>query len=98
MRFLNHVDVIEWLKTFNYKTSYDYDGDKRYFCFDDTKRGGKYTLMKYEGGTFTLHSKGENYCDDKEIEIGGNEWVSLFGEIERRSTKPLRSDPGCKTC
>ncbi|MBO1515077.1 hypothetical protein [Metabacillus bambusae] len=76
--FLNYRDIREWLKIFEYKTSYDYDGEKQYFCFDDTEKGGIYTLMKYSNGIFTLHSKGENYCEDKEVEINEDELVRFI--------------------
>lgn len=56
------LDAIRLLEEFNDVASYDYENEKRYFVFKDKERGGQYTLMNMNG-RWSIHGKGEDYCD-----------------------------------
>lgn len=76
MIFKSKKDIENWLTIF--KDYASFDGDKHYFVFDDKDRGGVLTLMLYEDGRFTLHGRGEAYCDDAENEIDNDDLVSFL--------------------
>lgn len=59
------LDAVRLLEEFKDVASYDNENEKHYFVFKDKQRGGKYTLMKKDG-RWSIHGKGEDYCDDGE--------------------------------
>lgn len=59
------LDAMQLLEEFTNIASYDYETEKHYFVFKDKERGGQYTLMKKEE-RWSIHGKGEHYCDDGE--------------------------------
>lgn len=59
------MDAMQLLEEFTNIASYDYENAKHYFVFKDKERGGQYTLMKKDE-KWSIHGKGENYCDDGE--------------------------------
>ncbi|MFB4165170.1 hypothetical protein ACE1TI_15440 [Alteribacillus sp. JSM 102045] len=60
------TDVEEMMNSFISFADYDENGQKYYFVFQDKKRGGQWTLMKTKN-KWSIHGKGENYCDPQEI-------------------------------
>ncbi len=56
-----HVD--EFISNFEKMASYDFEKEKHYFVFYDKERGGQLTLMKSKDNCWTIHGKGEKYCD-----------------------------------
>lgn len=69
---------MKWLENAERFFSYDPVGDKYYFIFDDVKRGGKYTLMRYSEGIFTIHGQGDSYCDETEKQLSFDEVCTLI--------------------
>lgn len=59
------LDAMQLLEEFTNLASYDAEKQKYYFVFQDKERGGQYTLMKKQN-RWSIHGKGENYCDDGE--------------------------------
>lgn len=71
------ADIKKWIADFTSHASYDEFGQKHYYILDDRKRNGVWTLMRYSDGTFTIHGKGEGYCDESEV-YKSNEEVIQF--------------------
>ena len=59
------LDAMHFLEDFTSIASFDYEKEKHYFVFKDKDRGGQYTLMK-KGELWSIHGKGEKYCDQGE--------------------------------
>ena len=59
------LDGMRLLENFTNISSYDDENEKHYFVFKDKERGGQYTLMKKDE-RWSIHGKGETYCDDGE--------------------------------
>lgn len=57
------LDAASFLETFADRSARDEAGGKRYFVFADRERGGVWTLMQYGDGAWTIHGRGETYCD-----------------------------------
>lgn len=76
MIFKSKKDIENWLPKF--KEYAAFDGEKHYLVFDDRDRGGIWTLMLYNDGQFTLHGRGDDYCDDTEKEITREELVGFI--------------------
>jgi len=66
-------DAEFFLDTFETVSSRDEVGNKRYFVLADRERGGQWTLMLYPDGTWTVHGKGESYCDPEETPLSRRE-------------------------
>ncbi|MFV8827335.1 hypothetical protein [Alkalihalobacterium sp. APHAB7] len=62
MSIRNKMHIERLLKSFCDWSEYDTIQLKHYFVFDDKVRGGMITLMKSEG-CWSIHGKGEKYCD-----------------------------------
>lgn len=71
------LDAIQFLEEFSNFVSYDYERQKYYFVFHDKVRGGQYTLMKKDG-RWSIHGKGENYCDEGETMMDDNDRLLNF--------------------
>ncbi len=68
---------MQFLEEFTDIASYDYENEKHYFVFKDKERGGQYTLMKKDE-RWSIHGKGENYCDDGETMMDDIDGLLLF--------------------
>ena len=69
-------DISCILDSFESIASWDPAGSKHYLVFEDRKRGGQWTLMKYgESGRFSVHGLGADYRDDAES------FFSATGEV-----------------
>lgn len=62
-------DAESFLVAFEQAASWDESGRKRYLVLEDRERGGIWTLMSYPDGSWTLHGKGEHYCDEGETTL-----------------------------
>lgn len=71
-------DVKQFLESFEETAAWDGEVGKRYFVFEDRERGGIWTLMRYADGTFTVHGKGESYCDEGEAALSAEEAVGFL--------------------
>jgi hypothetical protein len=90
MKLKNKKAVEVWLENFDKYASYDADRGKHYFVFDDVARGGQYTLMRYENGFFTIHSRGEDYCDSDETLLIYDEVIALVWKNRKHIHKEMR--------
>lgn len=68
---------MQFLEKFTDIASYDYENEKHYFVFKDKERGGQYTLMKKDE-RWSIHGKGENYCDDGETMMDDIDGLLVF--------------------
>ncbi|MGB8001859.1 MAG: hypothetical protein WCF60_17435 [Anaerobacillus sp.] len=59
-------DIEALLSNFEAVALYDGNGSKHYIVVSDFHRDGKCTVMKYNDGSFSIHGKGESYCDEME--------------------------------
>jgi hypothetical protein len=89
MLFYCYADVAEWLIDFDYKTSYDYVGDKHYFFFEDSK-GNTFTIMKYKDGAFTIHSKSKTHCDENELLISTDKLLKFVWKNRKEIHKVFK--------
>lgn len=86
------TDIKEILNNFEKHAEWDETGRKHYFFFHDQKRGGDITIMKYPEGSWTIHSKGETYCDENETLMEMQELVSLVWEHRKFVNKALEKE------
>ena len=71
------IDIAHFLTEFRNLSCYDSFGKKHYFIFDDFKRNGQWTLMLNYKNQWSLHGKGEHYCDESELFMKQEE-IELF--------------------
>lgn len=72
-------DIACILDSFETIASWDSTGSKHYLVFEDRKRGGQWTLMKYgDSGRFSVHGLGADYHDDAESFFSTSEEVVSF--------------------
>ncbi|HZG75630.1 MAG TPA: hypothetical protein VEZ72_07200 [Paenibacillus sp.] len=71
------LDAESFVETFEGRAAWDEAGGKRYFVFADRERGGVWTLMRYADGAWTIHGRGESYCDEGETPLAAEE-VAAF--------------------
>lgn len=83
-------DVEEFLNRFKNVARYDELGKKHYFVFDDNKRGGQWTLMHYENGSYSIHGKGKTYCDEEECYLSTVELTKLLWNNRKALNSTLR--------
>jgi hypothetical protein len=71
---------IDWvLENFTSFACRDAEGGKHYLVFEDRKRGGQWTLMKYGAGhLFSIHGLGEDYKDEEETFFEERDSVAAF--------------------
>jgi hypothetical protein len=62
-------DAEAFMETFSHSAQWDEIGEKWYLVLTDKERGGNWTLMHYPVGAWTLHGKGETYCDSAETPL-----------------------------
>ncbi|PPA69979.1 hypothetical protein [Jeotgalibacillus proteolyticus] len=72
-------DAENFISNYDACFTFDHDGKKYYFIFEDHERNGQWTLMHYESDNrWTVHSMGEDYCEDGETELENEELVSFI--------------------
>ncbi|MFB5663952.1 hypothetical protein [Alteribacillus sp. HJP-4] len=84
------ADIEVWLNEFVQTADYDETGNKYYFVFADKFRGGMWTLMN-TNGQWSLHGKGEAYCDNEEVFIQKDEAVTFLWK-HRAAVNKARSE------
>lgn len=67
----------QFLESFVAIAEFDAAKEKHYFVFDDKDRGGHITLMNTKG-IWSIHGKGDTYCDDDETYL---EREIVFGVV-----------------
>ncbi|MGG3801814.1 hypothetical protein [Metabacillus fastidiosus] len=99
MKIRNKKDIATLLNKFEEISQYDKQGEKHYIFFTDKERGGICTIMRYQDGSFTTHSRGNTYCDNEEKLMRTNELFSFiwrhrkaFSETVNRVRNSIRSD------
>src|SRR5690625_3112917 len=85
----NKKDIRVWLSTFTEYAAHD--GHKHYFVFSDQKRGGLWTIMMYESETFTIHGRGNGYCDEEEEELTIEDLTTLILGNRKQIHEVLRA-------
>ncbi|OLO40628.1 hypothetical protein BTR23_06495 [Alkalihalophilus pseudofirmus] len=65
MSIRSKLHIEQLLQSFSKWSEYDAVHLKYYFIFDDKERGGIITLMNKDG-RWSIHGKGESYCDHEE--------------------------------
>lgn len=78
MQIKKKIDIEEILDNFTSFAQWDAFGDKYYFIFPDSKRGGKWTLMNYGNVRFSVHGAGEDYMDTEESFFGDRNSIVSF--------------------
>lgn len=78
MRLRKKADIKNWLNNFKSVSSFDSTGNKFYYVFEDKKRSGKWTLMMYLNGEYSIHGIGDDYCDDDETFLSFEETVDFI--------------------
>lgn len=71
-------EIQTFMNQFISYAQYDTNGVKYYFIFEDRKRGGQFTLMNYASGAWSIHGRGDQYCDETETELSSAEVESLI--------------------
>ncbi|MBD0378806.1 hypothetical protein [Paenibacillus sedimenti] len=61
----NDIDII--LDNFSSIAEWDHTGKKLYLVFPDRKRGGQWTLMRYDDNRYSVHGLGQEYLDEAEL-------------------------------
>jgi hypothetical protein len=65
-----------------------------YFVIEDKERNGNWTLMNYPDGNWSIHGKGEQYCDEDETLLSEDDILTFIWKnrssinhiIKQRST------------
>ncbi|MDP4550569.1 hypothetical protein Q9251_06710 [Alkalihalobacillus macyae] len=84
-------DAEELLSNFEIVAHYDKEGNKHYIVFEDFVRNGQCTMMKYDDTSFSIHGKGESYCDENEQFISKDELASYLWKHRKAVNQLLRS-------
>lgn len=83
-------DIEQFLMDFPQIAFYDEPGNKHYFIFEDRQRNGQWTLMFSEHTKWTIHGKGETYCDPSEQLLEPTEIVQFVWKNRGAVNKALR--------
>ncbi|MCA0987576.1 hypothetical protein [Guptibacillus algicola] len=83
-------EIRELLSNFKRIADYDATGKKYYIVFDDYEREGQWTLMKYDDGSYTIHGKGNTYCDKEEKVVSTEALQKLLWENRKAVNKVIR--------
>ncbi|MED1201680.1 hypothetical protein [Heyndrickxia acidicola] len=85
-------DIEYFLNNFLDIATYDKQGNKHYFVFQDYIRAGNWTLMHYvTKAKWTIHGKGSAYCDDNEVELKGQELIRFLYKNRKYINNELRT-------
>lgn len=84
-------DIEQFSNDFPNIALYDEQKNKHYFIFEDRERNGQWTLMLNEDKTtWTIHGKGETYCDPDEMPLDSKEMVQFIWKNRGSVNKVLR--------
>ncbi|WP_377889975.1 hypothetical protein [Alkalihalobacillus sp. R86527] len=83
-------EVSALLSDFKKIADYDSTGKKHYIIFEDHVREGHWTVMKYDDGTYSIHGKGETYCDKEERVVSTEELKKMLWENRKAVNKVVR--------
>ncbi|MCM3791429.1 hypothetical protein RG959_20610 [Domibacillus sp. 8LH] len=84
-------DIEQFSMDFPQIAFYDDQGNKHYFVFEDKQRNGQWTLMFNEyTKAWTVHGKGETYCDPDEQLLEPAEMVKFIWKNRSSVNKVLR--------
>lgn len=84
-------DIEQFSTDFPQIASYDEQGKKHYFVFEDKQRNGQWTLMfSDDQKAWTVHGKGETYCDPDEKLLEQKEVVQFIWNNRGSVNKVLR--------
>lgn len=87
------MDAKKLLDEFTKIASFDHERQKFYFVFADKERGGQYTLMK-KGTQWSIHGKGETYCDPDETMMNNfDELINFVWKHRSRINQVLKDIP-----
>ncbi|EXX87750.1 hypothetical protein BG53_11440 [Paenibacillus darwinianus] len=78
MQIKKKSDIELILDSFPGIANWDEEREKHYLVFEDRKRGGQWTLMRYGDGQFSLHGRGEDYIDGDEMMFEDRDAVASF--------------------
>lgn len=67
MQIKKKTDIEFVLDNFSSLAQWDDIGEKFFIVFEDRKRGGQWTLMRYSDDRYSIHGLGEDYIDEKEL-------------------------------
>ncbi|TKD72100.1 hypothetical protein [Pseudalkalibacillus hwajinpoensis] len=84
-------DAEELLSNFDHVADYDKAGNKHYIVFEDFVRNGHCTIMKYDDTSFSIHGKGDSYCDENEQFISKDELASFLWKHRKAVNHLLKS-------
>ncbi len=84
-------DAESFLANFEEVADYDHSGNKHYIVFSDLHRNGQCTVMKYSDASFSVHGKGESYCDETEVFLSREELTSFLWNHRKALNLVLRS-------
>lgn len=90
MNIRRKADIETLLGKFDQSMPFDDRGKKHYFVFPDGKRGGDWTLMRYADGLFTVHGRGENYCDQGECIMSRTDLHSFLWNNRKAINESLK--------
>lgn len=83
-------DIEELLLNFKKVANYDPTGEKHYIVFNDNDRNGQWTVMKYDEATYSVHGKGESYCDKEETFVSIEDLQKMLWENRKAVNKLVR--------
>lgn len=66
MQIKKKSDIESIVDSFPSIANWDEERGKHYLVFEDRKRGGQWTLMRYADGRFSAHGRGGDYIDEDE--------------------------------
>lgn len=85
-------DVDYFVENFKSISSFDEEGSKFYFVFEDHIRGGQCTLMFYEHEQkWTIHGKGTDYCDVSETSLTNEELKTIIYKRRKYINNVIRT-------
>ncbi|WP_050184320.1 hypothetical protein [Domibacillus robiginosus] len=93
----SNKDIEQFSIDFPQIAFYDEQGSKYYFVFEDKQRSGQWTLMFSEDTrAWTIHGKGETYCDPGEQLLETTEMVRFLwknrGSVNRALRQKMESN------
>jgi len=95
----NKKDISLFIESFETIAQRDEQGNKLYFVFEDRKRSGQWTLMKYPTNTFSVHGLGEEihgateaYCDENETTLDEKELIQFLWDNRGALNEKIRNE------
>lgn len=84
------ADVTQLMNQFASISEEDPTLNKRYFILDDRERGGVWTIMLYPDGNWTIHGKGDDYCDEGETAMSPEQLATFLWKNRAAVNKQLK--------